>query len=256
MKLINQAEKLYLKAAESAGNAYVKKMILAHRPELEEEKKADIKLRETNYKNAQANHKIIDHISKVKSGLYKDNDNIELTSPPPDVLNRLSEIMGFDFSGYEVVIEARQINHILNDHGEEGSTDHSMSDDIDIAKLEYVLASPDSIEKAGKTQAYSYMRNGYNRTADTVRYEKIIGENSYYVIQALPIAKKNEPHSSLMLKTSMQRPNTVLWWFLITVYHIPPKSQPKMRKKFPGARKMKRNKKLIKKCKKGIAKRK
>lgn len=36
-KLIKEAEKLYLKAAESSGNAYIKKMILAHRPELEEE---------------------------------------------------------------------------------------------------------------------------------------------------------------------------------------------------------------------------
>ena len=34
------------------------------------------------------------------------------------------------------------------------------------------------------------MRNGYNRTADTVRYEKKIGEKSYYVIQALPVANK------------------------------------------------------------------
>ena len=36
-KLIKEAEKLYLKAAENSGNAYIKKMILAHRPELEEE---------------------------------------------------------------------------------------------------------------------------------------------------------------------------------------------------------------------------
>ncbi len=102
----------------------------------------------------------------------------------------MQKITGIDFSGYKVVVEARQINHILRDHGENGRTDQSMKDIRDIAKIEYALSSPDSIEKAGKTQAYSYMRNGYNRTADTVRYEKKIGEKSYYVIQALPIANK------------------------------------------------------------------
>ena len=42
---------------------------------------------------------------------------------------------------------------------------------------------------SGKTQAYSYMRNGYNRTADTVLYEKNIGDESYYVVQAIPDTK-------------------------------------------------------------------
>ena len=87
-------------------------------------------------------------------------------------------------------MEARQIDHILKDHGENGRSDQSMKNDIDIAKIEHTLAYPDSIEKAGKTQAYSYMQGGYNRTADTVRYEKRIGKKSYYVIQVLPVAKK------------------------------------------------------------------
>lgn len=64
-----------------------------------------------------------------------------------------------------------------------------MKNDPDIAKLEYVLRESDNVSLAGKTQAYSYMRNGYNRTADTVLYEKEIGENSYYVVQAIPNTK-------------------------------------------------------------------
>ena len=55
----------------------------------------------------------------------------------------------------------------------------------DIAKIQYALKKPDNMTKAGKTQAYSYMRNGKNRTADTVLYEKIIGDKSLYVVQAV-----------------------------------------------------------------------
>ena len=64
-----------------------------------------------------------------------------------------------------------------------------MKNPEDIAKIEYVLSNPDSITSAGKTQAYSYMKNGYNRTADTVLYEKSIGEQSYYAVQAVPDTK-------------------------------------------------------------------
>ena len=33
------------------------------------------------------------------------------------------------------------------------------------------------------------MKYGWNRTADTVLYEKIIGDESYYVVQAVPDTK-------------------------------------------------------------------
>ena len=142
------------------------------------------------YENADINTDVLNLVSKVQQGKYKDNDDVTLKPPTKAVLDRLSKIMGIDYSGYKVVVEARQINHILKDHGENGKTDQSMRDAQDIAKIEYTLSSPDSIEKAGKTQAYSYMLNGYNRTADTVRYEKSIGDSSYYVIQAVPVANK------------------------------------------------------------------
>lgn len=64
-----------------------------------------------------------------------------------------------------------------------------MQNPSDIAKIEYALNDYDDIRPAGKTQAYTQMVNGKNRTADTVLYEKSIGEKSYYVVQAVPDTK-------------------------------------------------------------------
>ncbi len=61
-----------------------------------------------------------------------------------------------------------------------------MSNDGDIAKMEYALKNAEKITPSGKTQAYSYMKNGYNRTADTILYEKNIGEKTYFVVEAVP----------------------------------------------------------------------
>lgn len=55
-----------------------------------------------------------------------------------------------------------------------------MSNLTDIAKMEYAMTDPDDIRKAGKTRAYTYTRNGRNKTADTILYEKNIGTKSYY----------------------------------------------------------------------------
>ncbi len=141
------------------------------------------------YTKATANSKILDLIKKVKSGIFKTNDKEFLNSPSEDVVKQIIEITGIDVSGFKVAIEARQIEHILKDHGENGAADHSMSDDLDIAKMEYTLNSPDSIVLSGTTQAYVTSVNGKNKPAKTVLYEKSLGNNSYYVVQAVPDTK-------------------------------------------------------------------
>ena len=103
---------------------------------------------------------------------------------------QVTDITGIDVTGYKVQIEARQIKHILSEHGVNGSTDNSMKDPESIAKLEYALNEPDDIRAGGKTSAYVSSINGRNRRADTVIYEKKLGNESYYVVQAVPETKK------------------------------------------------------------------
>ncbi len=141
------------------------------------------------FNNAKINNEIINLVNRVKENNFKPNEIVDLGTVNGKVAAEIMNLTGFDVSDYSVVIEARQIEHILKDHGENGKTDHSLSDTADIAKMGFVLNAPDSISNAGRTQAYSYMEKGHNRTAKTVLYEKRIGEKSYYVVQAVPVTK-------------------------------------------------------------------
>ena len=141
------------------------------------------------YTAAEENPEIADLVQRVLSGDFKANDKVYLGTVSSQNAARIQEITGIDVDGFRVAIEARQIEHILNRHGIEGSADHSMAQVSDISKIGYILANPDNIAPAGKTQAYTYMRNGKNRTADTVIYEKGIGEKTYYAVQAVPDTK-------------------------------------------------------------------
>ena len=143
-----------------------------------------------SFETASVNDNIMSLIDNVERGTFKDNDTVELKKLPPNVAKRVQAITGIDVTNFKVAIEARQLAHIMKDHGKEGKTDQSMKIDSDIAKMEFAMQDPDSISPAGKTQAYSYMRDGRNRTADTVIYEKDIGSKSYYVVQAVADTKK------------------------------------------------------------------
>lgn len=141
------------------------------------------------YAAAEENPEIANLVQRVLSGDFKANDKVHLGTVSSQNAARIQEITGINVDGFRVAIEARQIEHILNRHGIEGSADHSMAQVSDISKIGYILSDPDNISPAGKTQAYTYMRNGKNRTADTVIYEKGIGEKTYYAVQAVPDTK-------------------------------------------------------------------
>ena len=142
------------------------------------------------YESAKVNNDIISLIAKVKANDYKDNEKVELGTVSEKTTKEIKKLFGVDVSGYKMVIEARQVYHILKNHGIYSKSDQSMSNDIDIAKMEYAIKTYDEVSDGGKTQAYSYMKNGYNRTAPTILYEKYIGDKSYYVVQAVPETKK------------------------------------------------------------------
>ncbi len=134
-------------------------------------------------------NEILNMLDKVRKGEHKDSDKVYFDNVSDEIADMIFEETGINVRGFKVAIEARQLEHILKRHGENGQADHSMANDTDIAKMEFVLKNPDDITKAGKTKAYLYMKDGKNRTADTVLYEKNIGDKTYYVVQAVPDAK-------------------------------------------------------------------
>lgn len=141
------------------------------------------------YQSADANTDILSMVEKVGNGNFKANEKVDLGTVSDATATEIQSITGINVKGFKVAIEARQIEHILKDHGKNGTTDRSMANPSDIAKIEFALNDYDDIRPAGKTQAYSHMVNGKNRTANTVLYEKAIGEKAYYVVQAVPNTK-------------------------------------------------------------------
>ncbi len=146
------------------------------------------------YESAEVNEDILQLVGKVKKGQHKDNDFVDLGVVAGDVAQKIKPITGQDFTGYKIAIEARQIEHIIIDHGENGQSDHSMADDNDIAKMLYAIASPDNVSDGGTTRAYFHMVNGKNRPAKTALYERSVGDKSYYVVQTAVDTKKKTLH--------------------------------------------------------------
>lgn len=138
------------------------------------------------YQSAEENSDILSMASRVENGNFKANEKVFLGIVSDSIARQIQNLTGVNVQGFKVAIEARQIEHILKDHGKKGLADQSMADHSNIAKMEYTLQNPDDITKSGKTQAYTHMVNGRNRTVDTVLYEKDIGAKSYYVVQAVP----------------------------------------------------------------------
>lgn len=146
------------------------------------------------YENAEVNSDVMHLIARVKKGEHKDGDGVDLGTVTEDVAKKIKKVTGQDFTGYKIAIEARQVEHILKRHGENGSADHSMARDEDIAKMLFAISSPDNISDGGNTNAYLYMVDGKNRLAKTVLCERVLGEKSYYVVQTAVDTKKKTLH--------------------------------------------------------------
>ena len=141
------------------------------------------------YQAAEENSDILSMTARVESGNFKANDKVYLGTVSEHIAKQIQSLTGINVEGFKMAIEARQIEHILKDHGKNGVADKSMANPSDLAKIEYAIKNYDDIRSAGKTQAYTHMVNGKNKTADTVLYEKAIGEKAYYVVQAVPDTK-------------------------------------------------------------------
>ena len=141
------------------------------------------------YQNAETNNDIIALIERIRNGQFKDNERVEFGTVSNHLAEKVKAITGIDVSGYKVAIEARMLEHIVKEHGANGKANHSLKNDADIAKMQFALSAPDAMSYGGRTQAYTFMRDGRNRTAPTVLYEKEIGVNSYYVVEAVPETK-------------------------------------------------------------------
>ena len=103
----------------------------------------------------------------------------------------IKRVLGIDVAGWDIQIEDRIIDHIRKDHGAHGKADHSMQFSEDIARIAYVIENYDDIQKGAKSSTYKETgEKGRVRSASTVIISKVIGDKTYVVYEAVPIAKK------------------------------------------------------------------
>ena len=151
--------------------------------------KFDIDKANQEYIDAKINSDVLSLVERVEKNQHDKNDKVEMGIVTGKVASDIYNLTGINVDGFKIVIEARLVEHILNDHGKNGKSDRTMSDNANIARLEYTLNNYDDISRGKSTQAYKNIIDGKTRGAQTVLYEKSIGEKSYYVVQAVPDTK-------------------------------------------------------------------
>ena len=83
---------------------------------------------------------------------------------------------------YEDALDCDAVRHIVNDHGPQGISDHSMEDIANIARLAYVIANFDDVTFEGN---YSHkFKNADGTGAPHIVFTKKI-DGTYYVVEAV-----------------------------------------------------------------------
>lgn len=143
--------------------------------------------------------------------ITKQNARYELKPVSDRAAKDIKRITGVDVSGNKTVIEARQVAHILKDHGENGLADQTMRDINDIGRIQWVIDNYDSSKDGGVTEAYvTVKQNGKHGRAHTVVFEKAVN-GTYYVIEAVPdTAKKTTYIVSAYMSKSGAKKNSPL----------------------------------------------
>ncbi len=141
------------------------------------------------YQSFEENKEILQMVANVKNKTFAPNDKVYLGTVDSETAKKIHSLTGINVENFKMAIEARQVEHILKDHGESGKSDRSMADASDIARLEFTLVNYDDLRLAGKSHAYKNVINGTTQASLTVLYEKDLGEKSYYAIQAVPDTK-------------------------------------------------------------------
>lgn len=88
-------------------------------------------------------------------------------------------------------LDADAVRHIINRHGAAGTSDHSMENYKDFARLSYVLTNYDEVKYEGKHSHKYHLSDG--TPAPHIVFKKRI-DGTYYIIEAITDAKESTNH--------------------------------------------------------------
>ena len=127
-------------------------------------------------------------IKKIKNNkeLLHKKANYKIAEVKDILVKDIKTLTGLNVKGYTHSIDITGVEHLENSHGEFGSSNQSLADDIDKARIQYILENYDSI-KIGKRKSTRFYNSDLTR-ANTVVFSKRI--NGFYeVVEAIPDTK-------------------------------------------------------------------
>ncbi len=105
---------------------------------------------------------------------------------PSKLAEAIENIVGFSVADYGNEIDKGQTEHIWREHGVNGRSDNSMSDIRNFARIGYVVNNFDKIREGRNKSKY---KNADGTLAKTIEIQKKMGDNFYYVVEAVPDSK-------------------------------------------------------------------
>lgn len=135
----------------------------------------------------------IHRVRGLQSQSYKAKQIYPLSSMSERQIADIRGILGQDTTGFRNAINGTTITHIENRHGVNGKADHSMENEEDIARINYVLQNYDDVrllvDENGQPIVSTEWTNNDGTRAKQIQYSKKI-DGIYYVIEAAIDSKK------------------------------------------------------------------
>ena len=154
------------------------------------------------YKMADVDDGILEHMEYLKNNPIDKKIDYALSPVNERMAKDVSNLVGFDISGYGNNLKPNAFDHVNKRHGADGIHDKSMANPKDIAKVQYILDNYDDVALDKKRAAGFTDSNG--KLSQKVVFKKRIN-GTYYVVEAVPNTKKKRME---VIGTFMQKPKT------------------------------------------------
>ena len=163
---------------------------------------AGIDFEKMGYKMADVDDGILEHMEYLKNNPIDKKIDYALSPVNERMAKDVSNLVGFDISGYGNNLKPNAFDHVNKRHGADGIHDKSMANPKDIAKVQYILDNYDDVALDKKRAAGFTDSNG--KLSQKVVFKTRIN-GTYYVVEAVPNTKKRRME---VIGTFMQKPKT------------------------------------------------
>lgn len=163
---------------------------------------AGIDFEKMGYQMADVDDGILEHMEYLKNNPNDKKIDYALSPVNERMAKDVSNLVGFDISGYGNNLKPNAFDHVNKRHGADGIHDKSMANPKDIAKVQYILDNYDDVALDKKRAAGFTDSNG--KLSQKVVFKKRIN-GTYYVVEAVPNTKKKRME---VIGTFMQKPKT------------------------------------------------